>query len=81
VQAKEVSIFPNPSHTGLFNLEVEFPIESIRVLNIAGETLPEQKGQFGKNITINLADQPPGMYILEIIEKNNPPYMLKLLKQ
>ena len=81
VSNPKVLIYPNPSPTGKFTLELKEPIEKLEIRNLTGKLIKELQGPFEVYQAINMENTPPGLYFLEITEKDKPPYLVKLLKQ
>lgn len=77
----EIRLYPNPAH-GLVYLQMQRPLKNatIRLINIVGQVLQEQKDITDKQHTINLSQQAAGIYFIELIE-NKQTLRLKLVKE
>lgn len=73
-----ISVYPNPSQNGLFNLQYNesSPIAQMRVMDINGREI----NQAGIS-TINLTAEKPGVYFLVIETESGTISYIKLLKQ
>jgi hypothetical protein len=72
----EISIYPNPT-TGEFYIESPTSIEIVRIYNISGQLLAEEKTNTRQ---INLAEQPVGVYIGHIFLNNGDTEVVKIIK-
>lgn len=62
-----LQIYPNPT-TGTFTLTSEENLQhtSVKLINITGQTLFEKQNLSGKNFHFNFANQPNGIYFVEV---------------
>lgn len=76
---KELSIFPNPSQTGIFSIAIpqEIEIESVSVFNSVGQLI-EYPGLFVQN-QIRLNSSPSGVYFVTIHFRNSKELLTKKL--
>jgi len=76
-------IYPNPS-TGVFTLELIEDIESkditIEISTLMGETITKTEISAHRTYQINLAEKPPGIYLIKV-RLNNKISVGKLMKQ
>ena len=65
--SKYIEIFPNPSK-GRFHLSNTsgLRMEQLRIFNLCGNTVMELRDTYPDDIDIDLTDQPPGIYFLQI---------------
>jgi len=66
--------YPNPSNKGVFTFEVnseELKMKNIEVYNMIGEKILSQLATYNSPLTINLADQPNGVYFYRLLNKDN----------
>lgn len=73
-----VSLFPNPSSTGKFNLASNEVISMIQVMDIKGRTVFQDNETMNKYL-IDISNQTTGFYILEIHFKENYVKRMKLI--
>lgn len=76
-----LSVFPNPSH-GIFNITplASLHTTSIEVYSIQGE-LVYNSTVSDEQTTINLTTQPPGIYLVKVVNNNKTIYSQKIIKQ
>jgi hypothetical protein len=58
-------VFPNPTKSKL-NIESEFPIEDISIINLLNQKVKNWKVNMDLNQTIDLFGLPNGVYILQL---------------
>jgi hypothetical protein len=65
-------VYPNPS-TGKFNIKssVNSRQSLVEVYNMIGEKILSQLATYNSPLTINLADQPNGVYFYRLLNKDN----------
>lgn len=69
-KSRELRLFPNPSKSGIFNLEINNPSTKlmIQVVSTSGKRLlNEEYRVFNKKISIDLSNFPRGIYFINII--------------
>lgn len=69
--ASAVNLFPNPSNTGMFNLNISLPAQenmTITVTNTLGQTVSQvaEDNTYGGAFALDLSAQPNGVYFVEI---------------
>jgi hypothetical protein len=69
-----ITIYPNPS-TGIFTITTNQQIQIIKIYNLIGELIIQTKSQ-----TIDLTDQPNGIYLVQI-ETDRTTFNQKIIKQ
>lgn len=67
--APEVTVFPNPSGTGVFNLKAESKAEYVAVYNQLGRELMRLEPD-SESLSVNLEDYGSGVYFLELNFRN-----------
>lgn len=65
-------VFPNPT-TGIVNFSQD--VKTYTLFNAMGQELMK-----GNNIRIDLSNQPSGLYILNLISRDNTTSFIKLIK-
>ncbi len=69
VPGSPLSVYPNPtSHSLSVNFGKEILNGRIKLINLYGQTMFEQSNINGSSFTIDIADQPNGMYCIELNE-------------
>jgi hypothetical protein len=69
LQAAALTIYPNPSN-GLFVIKSESDeLKDIYVYNLLGDLIFEKTAASGSQFTIDITDQPKGVYFVKIVEK------------
>jgi hypothetical protein len=63
-QSLAVKVFPNPT-SGKFTVEAE-GLESVRVVDVLGQTLRREDGQGSDSLTLDLTGFAPSVYLLEV---------------
>ena len=71
----EVNIYPNPS-SGIFNFKTDDQILSIEIMDIQGKLI---ESRIEEN-SIDISNQPPGVYFANIVGKNKGILFQKLVK-
>ena len=69
----EISVFPNPA-TDVVYLQVNADLDQIfelKVVNLIGQTLLEDKISTNRRTEIDLRAFPPGVYFLQIVDGDN----------
>ena len=61
-----IVLFPNPSRSEFFLKSTNAPIQQIRIFNLMGKEL-ENKAIYKEGVTINIANLPAGIYLVEVI--------------
>ena len=61
----DIEVYPNPS-TGLVYLNINTPVD-IKLINVLGDIIMERRVDISDN-SINISNQPKGIYYLEIID-------------
>ncbi len=75
----ELNVFPNPTN-GIITIEMNNEwAKAIKVFDILGNLIYEQKTNFKKQCSIDLADKANGIYIISVLTNNNN-YIIKLIK-
>jgi len=77
----EAVVYPNPGK-GIFKIKTEInkPIR-IRVFDIYGKTVIEEKSFMDESYILNLTDSPDGLYLIELQESDiKIPIILKIIK-
>jgi uncharacterized repeat protein (TIGR03803 family) len=68
-----LKVYPNPSN-GIFNIvengELKNENQTIEVYNLIGEQVYSQKSTFNSQLTINLNNQPSGIYLYRVLSEN-----------
>ena len=75
----EITLHPNPS-TGVFKIDLKYPIEKIEVFNINSQSVLKINGATLKNNEADLSSLNSGIYWLKI-SYDNKIYQVKIIKQ
>lgn len=77
----KLKIYPNPCSTGLVTLEMEDQeVAEIKVINITGKEILQEKTNFGVNkYQLKLNDVPKGIYFLRVRTTENNVVAKKLV--
>ena len=63
--SNELTLYPNPITNGRAILEINFDIESVQLVDLAGSTLPLDVVRISKRkLVLNVANVPAGIYLL-----------------
>jgi hypothetical protein len=76
------NIYPNPSN-GIFNLSINQATSEqvkIKVLSITGSVIYENENFSNNNIELNLKENKPGLYLVQVI-KNGESFSKKIILQ
>jgi Secretion system C-terminal sorting domain/Beta-propeller repeat len=63
--SKSINVFPNPSR-GQITININQSAVSCKLINLVGQTLMEKTNLTGNKITLDVADQPNGIYFISI---------------
>lgn len=79
--SSKLKIYPNPATTGQVTLEIQdHEIAEIRLINIAGREILQEKTDFGTNkYQLKLTDVPKGIYFLRVKTTENKVVAKKLI--
>ena len=81
VPASPLSVYPNPtSHSLSVSFGKEILGGRIKLINLYGQTMFEQSNVNGTSLTLDIAGQPSGMYVIEVNEGGNVE-RVKVLKE
>jgi hypothetical protein len=78
-----IKVFPNPAHS-FAHIEIadaDYEHMTYRIFDVNGRFIIERKPLEGNLTTVNLERLPPGMYFLEIFEKNKRIEVFRLIKK
>lgn len=67
--ASSISVFPNPSN-GTFTISAASPINTIEIYNVLGEIVYTETTAATDNKQVNLAAQPAGIYLVQVLLAN-----------
>lgn len=73
----DINIYPVPMTNYVF-IEGNSPINSVRILNLQGQTIMKEDDIHSKTVRINTIDQPPGVYTMEI-ETDKKTFLKKII--
>src|SRR6185369_10541961 len=67
-----ISLYPNPA-SGIFTLNFGRQITNgrIKLINLLGQTVLEQSDVNSISLSLDIADQPKGMYFMEVSDGGN----------
>lgn len=74
-----ISIHPNPSSTGLFNLDHVTPGSQLVVTDIYGKTVQRMTFDNPTGI-LNISEQPNGIYLVRVVSENKELSVIRLIK-
>ena len=79
--AQSVSIYPNPSATGVFILKTEGFNENktVYVLDVFGKTITEFSSVDQRTISLDLSNYAKGMYYVNVVDSNNKRSIRKVI--
>ncbi|MGB0525491.1 MAG: YCF48-related protein [Flammeovirgaceae bacterium] len=73
------SIYPNPT-TGRFKIDTPLPIKAYQLFNLQGKLI--ENGYFDQNTELEIpAQQPAGLYLLQLVMDNGNQTAIKVLKE
>jgi hypothetical protein len=77
----QLKIYPNPCKTGQVTLEMnDQEIDEVRLINIAGKEVLQQKMEFGTNrYQLKLENVPNGIYFMRVKTTDNKTVVKKLV--
>jgi hypothetical protein len=73
---ERISVYPNPSNSGLIHIESAIEINSYRVIDLTGKVVVKKSGNFGNKFGINITQK--GLYIV-LLEGIKKAYTVKIL--
>jgi hypothetical protein len=73
---ERISVYPNPSNSGLIHIESAIEINSYRVIDLTGKVVVKKSGNFGKKFGINITQK--GLYIV-LLEGMKKAYTVNVL--
>ncbi len=78
---QNIIVYPNPTK-GAVNITLDNQLKNanVKIINVLGETVIEQKNMNGNTINLNISEQPDGVYFLEISE-NGTASKVKIIKK
>ena len=65
-----IRVAPNPSTSGVFRITAPFAIATVHVLDAEGRSVFQQRSPAGRELVLDLADEPPGMYAVRLTDTN-----------
>jgi len=76
-----LKIYPNPSKNGLINIESAEIFNRIEIFNLSGQRLQTISKPTEKPLTLDLANQGKGLYLLKAITDSGQIYSSKIILQ
>lgn len=75
----EISVFPNPSKTGIVNVQGLIGTNRVQVMNMLGQSIIDINTE-EENLIIDLKDQAAGSYLVKIVNSDSQSKMIKVVK-
>jgi hypothetical protein len=66
VPETSIVVFPNPSMNAVFRITSPFPVSLIEVLDVEGRRVHVRRLSSGRDLSLDIADQPPGIYSVKL---------------
>lgn len=81
LEQNELNIFPNPGN-GLFTISTEAPFNNATVVvySISGQVIMSRENIFGKEVQVDLLNQPSGIFYVQLNNQGGSSYS-KIIKQ
>ena len=80
-EATTISIYPNPANnTAIVTLSKSISNATIKITNITGQTIFEKQNQIGNGFTIDISQEPQGIYFIEV-QQQDKIWRSKIIKQ
>ena len=79
-EVQSLQVAPNP-FTDYLEIQSSAPVESIRIMNAAGQVLHQQQGLNTDRFTWSAPDLQPGIYYLQVIDQDGKPSIEKVVRQ
>ncbi|MEM6380299.1 MAG: T9SS type A sorting domain-containing protein, partial [Bacteroidota bacterium] len=76
-----ITIYPNPSKTGLINLKGLKQITDITIFNISGQRVQTITGDTNNTLLIDLSTQARGLYFMQATSSSGQIYLSKIILQ
>ena len=76
-----LSIFPNPSDSGRFNISARNEVISIEVYNVLGKLLKQLTDLSNTEFTLDLSAFDDGLYLIKVIDLNNNSVVKRLIRK
>jgi len=81
VSSNNMSISPNPTSTSTtITCSKPFTNATFKLFNVTGQTILEKQNLSGNHFNIDMSQQPPGIYFIEI-QQTNDIWRSKIVKQ
>lgn len=77
----ELTVFPNPSDSGIFNLKTQNQLQSVTVFDTLGKLINTISDFTSESHTIDLSSYNNGMYFLKIADANGNTTVKRLIKK
>lgn len=75
--ATSYKISPNPTN-GIFTIEGDEKVSSVEVYSALGAKVYSNRG-FASNATVNLSNQPKGVYLVKVYGSNHLPFLQRII--
>ncbi|HEY4786087.1 MAG TPA: T9SS type A sorting domain-containing protein, partial [Bacteroidales bacterium] len=73
-------IYPNPTLTGTFNVNLPDGADAVNILDMSGRIVKQVKLSGETFIEMNLGDAPAGIYVVQIVNNQNSIYRKLIVK-
>jgi uncharacterized protein (TIGR03790 family) len=75
-----VVAYPNPNN-GNFIISSSDPFQSYRITDMLGRTIPSASGTWSDRLSIDLSEQPEGIYVLQGSTRNGKRFTIRVIVQ